>query len=119
MQLHFKEKKKKEAAGRFGGRAGNLKLTPKVFFSFFLSFFFVCKAVKCRERISGSVSPPRQSPLQEFWEKVNCQFPQSCGGQVEVGVGGLGGPGNVFWKGPYKNGIVRNYSLRFRGEGWQ
>lgn len=39
MQLHFKEKKRKPL-GDLGGRAGNLKLTRKVFFSFFVSFFF-------------------------------------------------------------------------------
>ena len=36
MQLHFKEKKRKPL-GDLGGRVGNLKLTPKVFFS--SSFF--------------------------------------------------------------------------------
>lgn len=87
MQLHFKEreKKKRKPLGDFGGRVGNLKLTPKVFslFLVFFFFFFFWKAVKCRERISGLISPPSQLPLRDFWEKVNCRFPQSCGGDVE------------------------------------
>lgn len=85
------KKKKKEAAGRFGGRFGNLKLTPKVFFFFFKLFFFFWKAVKCRERISGRISPPQPAAFAGFLEKVNCLFPLSCGGdcgRLGMGVSG-------------------------------
>lgn len=33
-------------------------------------------------------------------------------------MGVLGLPGNVFWKGLIKNGIVKNYVLRSGGEVW-
>lgn len=60
------KKKKKEAAGRFGGESWEFKVNSESFLFFFLSFFFFLKAVKYCERISGSISPPSQSPLQEF-----------------------------------------------------
>lgn len=66
MQSHFKEKK--EAAGRFGGRFGNLKLTPKVSFFFFFKLFFFGKAVKCAKGSRGAFLPS-QPPLRDFLGK--------------------------------------------------
>lgn len=112
MQLHFKEKKKRKPLGDLGGRVGNLKLTPKVFFFFKLFFFW--KAVKCRERISGRISPPSQPPLRDFWEKLTAHFLRTAGGIVEGWGWEFRGPGNVFWK-----RHVRSYILKFGGKGWQ
>ena len=115
MQLHFKEKKKKEAAGRFGGEGWEFKVNSESFL-FFLSFFFFFfwKAVKCRERISGRISPPSQPPLRDFWEKLTAHFLRTAGGIVEGWGWEFRGPGNVFWK-----RHVRSYILKFGGKGWQ
>lgn len=123
MQLHFKEKKKRKPLGDLGGRAGNLKLTPKVFFSSFffkalslsVSLFF-WKAVKCRER--SPFLPPASRLCRNFGKKLTAGFLRAAGGMCGVGDRGLWGPGNVFWKRLHKNGIVRNYILIFGGEGW-
>ena len=91
MQLHFKEKKKRKPLGDLGGRVGNLKLTPKVFFFFKLFFFFFLEGGEMPRKDLGAHFSPQPAAFAGFLGKVNCPFPQNCGGdcgRLGMGVSG-------------------------------